>query len=78
MLFRSSKDQWETAKRQGETPAAKKAIEFTFVKTEKAPALAAPAPEIEEPKKRPEKKTEAPTPKKDLESIMSGWSQEKA
>ena len=77
-----SKDQWETAKRQGETPAAKKAIEFTFIKTEKAPALAAPAaapaPEIEEPKKRPEKKTEAPTPKKDLESIMSGWSQEKA
>jgi hypothetical protein len=80
-----SKEQWEVAKRQGETPAAKKAVEFTFTKTEKAPALAAPkqaAPveveEVAEPKKRPEKKAETPAPKKDLESIMSGWSQEKA
>ena len=82
-----SKEQWEVAKRQGETPAAKKAIEFTFTKTDKPAVLAAPkvvaAPvtveaEVEEPKKRPEKKAEAPAPKKDLESIMSGWSQEKA
>jgi hypothetical protein len=81
-----SKEQWEVAKKQGETQAAKKAIEFSFTKpAEKAPALAAPKAQaapaeaaIEEPKKRPEKKTEAPTPKKDLESIMSGWSQEKA
>ena len=79
-----SKEQWEVAKRQGETQSAKKAVEFTFTKTDKPAALAAPKPvaaaeveEVPEPKKRPEKKTEAPAPKKDLESIMSGWSQEK-
>ena len=77
-----SKEQWEVAKRQGETPAAKRAVEFTFIKTDKAPALAAPkqsAPavaEVEEPKKRPEKKTAEPTPKKDLAAIMGSWGQE--
>jgi hypothetical protein len=75
-----SKEQWEVAKRQGETPAAKRAIEFTFNKTDKAPALAAPkqvAPvEVEEPKKRPEKKAAEPTPKKDLAAIMGSWGQE--
>lgn len=81
-----SKEQWEVAKRQGETQSAKKAVEFTFTKTDKPAALAAPKPvvavaeveEVPEPKKRPEKKAEAPALKKDLESIMSGWSQEKA
>ena len=75
-----SKEQWEVAKRQGETPAAKRAVEFTFNKTDKAPALAAPkqaAPvEVEEPKKRPEKKAAEPTPKKDLAAIMGSWGQE--
>jgi hypothetical protein len=75
-----SKEQWEVAKRQGETPAAKRAIEFTFNKTDKAPALAAPkqvaAVEVEEPKKRPEKKAAEPTPKKDLAAIMGSWGQE--
>ena len=77
-----SKEQWEVAKRQGETPAAKRAVEFTFTKTDKAPALAAPkqaAPaeaEVEEPKKRPEKKAAEPTPKKDLAAIMGSWGQE--
>jgi hypothetical protein len=77
-----SKEQWEVAKRQGETPAAKRAVEFTFTKTDKTPTLAAPkqaAPveaEVEEPKKRPEKKAAEPTPKKDLAAIMGSWGQE--
>lgn len=80
-----SKDQWEVAKKQGETQSAKRAIEFTFTKTDKPAALAAPAPKpaadpveaaIEEPKKRPEKKVAEPATKKDLGSIMDNWSKE--
>lgn len=80
-----SKDQWEVAKKQGETQSAKRAIEFTFTKTDKPAALAAPAPKpaadpveaaIEEPKKRPEKKVAEPAAKKDLGSIMDNWSKE--
>jgi hypothetical protein len=79
-----SKEQWEVAKRQGETPAAKRAVEFTFIKSDKAPAPAIAAPkqtapveaEVEEPKKRPEKKAAEPTLKKDLAAIMGSWGQE--
>ena len=79
-----SKDEWETAKRQGETPAAKNAIQLSIAPATNTPKLAAPkaeaAPvekavqaEVEEPKKREEKKVE-PTAKRDLKSVMSGWS----
>jgi len=80
-----SKEQWEVAKRQGETQSAKRAIEFVFTKTDKPAQLAAPKaksePElveaaIEEPKKRPEKKAAEPIAKKDLGSIMDNWSKE--
>ena len=80
-----SKEQWESAKRQGETLSAKNAITMTVAQTDgvKAPKLEAPkaapkaekavAEEVAEPKKREEKKAQ-PTEKKDLKSIMSGWS----
>ena len=80
-----SKEQWETAKRQGDTLAAKNAITMTVAQTDgvKAPKLEAPkaapkaekavAEEVAEPKKREEKKAQ-PTEKKDLKAIMSGWS----
>ena len=80
-----SKEQWETAKKQGDTPSAKRAIEFVFTKNDKPAQLAAPKaksepelvePAIEEPKKRPEKKAVEPTAKKDLGSIMDNWSKE--
>ena len=81
-----TEEDWELAKKQGASPAALKAIEMSVPKGESnAPKLAAPkaapkeeAEPIAEPKKRPEKKAEAPTPKKDIKSIMSGWSQEEA
>jgi hypothetical protein len=80
-----SKEQWESAKRQGETLSAKNAITMTVAQTDgvKTPKLEAPkaapkvekaaAEEVAEPKKREEKKAQ-PTEKKDLKSIMSGWS----
>lgn len=76
-----SKEQWEIAKRQGETLSAKNAITMTVSQTDgvKTPKLEAPkvekvvAEEVAEPKKREDKKTQ-PTEKKDLKSIMSGWS----
>ena len=80
-----SKEQWETAKRQGDTLAAKNAITMTVAQTDgvKASKLEAPkaapkaekavAEEVAEPKKREEKKAQ-PTEKKDLKAIMSGWS----
>jgi hypothetical protein len=81
-----SEEDWELAKKQGMSPSALKAIEMSVPKGDSnAPKLAAPKPAareeaepIAEPKKRPEKKAEAPTPKKDIKSIMSGWSQEEA
>jgi hypothetical protein len=81
-----SEENWEIAKKQGTSPSALKAIEMSVPKADSnAPKLAASKPEareeaepIAEPKKRPEKKAEAPTPKKDIKSIMSGWSQEEA
>jgi hypothetical protein len=75
-----SKEQWESAKRQGETISAKNAITMTVAQTDgvKTPKLEAPkaekvAEEVAEPKKREDKKAQ-PAEKKDLKSIMSGWS----
>jgi hypothetical protein len=89
-----SKEQWETAKKQGATPAAVKAVEMSVPKNptgENAPKLVAPAhipknvpqveeaaPEVAEPKKRVEKKAAEPTPKKDLKAIMGDWGKEPA
>jgi hypothetical protein len=80
-----SREDWESAKRQGETPAAKNAIQMTVAQTDgvkpklEAPKAAAPkaekvvVEEVDEPKKREDKKPE-PTAKRDLKSVMSGWS----
>ena len=78
-----SREDWETAKRQGDTPSAKNAIAMTVFQTDSAPKLSAPkaapraekveAEEVSEPTKRAEKKAE-PTPKRDLKSVMGDWS----
>jgi hypothetical protein len=75
-----SREEWEAAKRQGDTPAAKNAIQMTVSQTDGVkPKLEAPkaAPkvveQIEEPKKREDKRAE-PAAKRDLKSVMSGWS----
>lgn len=78
-----SREDWETAKRQGDTPSAKNAIAMTVAQTDGVkPKLAAPAPKpavkeeaeaVAEPTKRAEKKAE-PTPKRDLKSVMGDWS----
>lgn len=86
-----AKDQWEIAKRQGETPAAKKAIEMSVAKASSdAPKLSAPRVEVKavvaevevasvaEPVKRAEKKAAEPTAKKDLKAIMGDWSNDNA
>lgn len=78
------REEWETAKRQGETPAAKNAIQMMVVQSDNKPKLEAPKPaepkaekvsteELDEPKKREEKKAE-PTAKRDLKSVMNSWS----
>lgn len=75
------KDEWEQAKKLGETQAAKSAVTMTIaqadgVKKLEAPAAKAEVVEVEsipEPKKREEKKAE-PTAKRDLKAVMSGWS----
>jgi hypothetical protein len=79
-----SREEWDSAKRQGDTPAAKNAIQMTVSQTDGVkPKLEAPkaapkvekvaAEEVEEPKKREDKKAE-PVAKRDLKSVMSGWS----
>lgn len=77
-----SKEQWEIAKAQGQTPDAKNAVVRTGVKTEpKQKALEAPTPvavEVAEPTPEPTKRsskktTDAPTEKPDLASVMAGW-----
>jgi hypothetical protein len=79
--------EWEQAKKLGETPAAKNAVTMTIAQADSAkPKLEAPKAkaevakvavevdeEVSEPKKREDKKAE-PTPKRDLKSVMSGWS----
>ena len=77
-----SKEQWETAKTQGNTAEAKTAVIQTAAQSDTKPkAIAAPAKveeapkaEVAEPVKKASKKTaEAPTDKKDLASVMAGW-----
>lgn len=80
-----SKDEWEIAKQKGTTPAAKNAITINVNSTDNGnkqlaapkptPKAVAPKAEIEEPKKREEKKAE-PTPKRDLKSLMGDWAAE--
>jgi len=73
-----SKEEWEVAKRQGETPSAKRAVETTVAQTDSKPkAIAAPKVEVEqeeiaEPKKREDKKAQ-PAPKADLKAVMKDW-----
>jgi len=80
------KDEWEQAKKLGETQAAKSAVTMTIAQTDGIkPKLAAPTAKAEvskvevavesipEPKKREEKKAE-PIAKRDLKAVMSGWS----
>ena len=83
-----SREEWEAAKRQGDTPAAKNAIQMTVSQTDgvkpkleapKAPAKEEPKAEkveaepVEEPVKRSAKKEEEPAPKKDLSKILTEW-----
>ena len=77
------KDEWEQAKKLGETQAAKSAVTMTIAQADGVKKLEAPAAKAEvvkvevesipEPKKREEKKAE-PTAKRDLKAVMSGWS----
>ena len=79
------KDEWEQAKKLGETQAAKSAVTMTIAQVVGIKKLEAPAAKgevakvevevesIPEPKKREEKKAE-PTAKRDLKAVMSGWS----
>ena len=79
------KDEWEQAKKLGETQAAKSAVTMTIAQADGIKKLEAPAAKAEvakvevevesipEPKKREEKKAE-PTAKRDLKAVMSGWS----
>jgi hypothetical protein len=73
-----SKEEWEVAKRQGDTPSAKRAVETTVAQTDSKPkAIAAPKVEVEqeeiaEPKKREDKKAQ-PAPKADLKAVMKDW-----
>jgi len=80
LFFRPTKfleeHEWEAAKKQQETPAAKNAVVMTVAQTDGVTkkALPAPAPEvIAEPKKKEDKKAE-PTPKKDIANILGKWS----
>jgi hypothetical protein len=76
------KDEWEVAKKQGETKTAKSAITMTVaqvdgVKKLEAPAVKAEAGTVEviaEPTKRADKKAAEPAPKRDLKAVMGDWS----
>ena len=82
-----AKEEWEVAKKQGDSPAAKSAIQMTVSQTDgvkkldNLPTLVSPKakakeveaePEIAEPKKREDKRAEAP-PKRDLKAVMGDW-----
>jgi len=81
-----AKEEWEVAKKQGDSPAAKSAIQMTVSQTDgvkkldnlptlvssKAKEKMAEEPEIAEPKKREDKRAEAP-PKRDLKAVMGDW-----
>ena len=80
------KDEWEVAKKQGETKTAKSAITMTVaqvdgVKKLEAPAVKAEAGTVEviaEPTKRADKKAAEPAPKRDLKAEMGDWSNDDA
>jgi hypothetical protein len=75
-----SREEWQAAVSQGDTPEAKAAATMTFQKREEkdepfeTPKVEAKAvqPEEDEPKKRASKKQE-PAAKKDISSIMNNW-----
>ena len=75
------RDEWESAREKGNSPAAKSAISQTPAQTDSKPkAISAPkasAPveeEIPEPTKRPSKKNAEPAPKKDFVDVLNEWS----
>ena len=82
------KDEWEVAKKQGETKTAKSAITMTVAQADgikklelEAPAVKAEAGTVEviaEPTKRVEKKAAEPAPKRDLKAVMGDWSNDDA
>ena len=75
-----SREEWQAAVSQGDTPEAKAAATMTFQKREEkdepfeTPKVEAKAVQLEEdePKKRASKKQE-PAAKKDISSIMNNW-----
>lgn len=82
------KDEWEVAKKQGETKTAKSAITMTVAQADGIKKLEAPAAKAEtgtveveviaEPTKRADKKATEPTPKRDLKAVMGDWSNDDA
>ena len=80
------KDEWEVAKKQGETKTAKSAITMTVAQVDGVKKLEAPAVKVEagtveviaEPTKRVEKKAAEPAPKRDLKAVMGDWSNDDA
>jgi len=89
LFFRPTKfleeHEWEAAKKQQETPAAKNAVVMTVAQTDGVTKKALPKPEVKaaveedeaeviaEPKKKEEKKVE-PTPKKNIADVLGKWS----
>ena len=82
------KDEWEVAKKQGETKTAKSAITMTVAQADGIKKLEAPAAKVEagtveveviaEPTKRADKKAAEPAPKRDLKAVMGDWSNDDA
>jgi len=82
------KDEWEVAKKQGETKTAKAAITMTVAQADGIKKLEAPVAKAEvgtveieaiaEPTKRVDKKAAEPAPKRDLKAVMSDWSNDDA
>ena len=82
------KDEWEVAKKQGETKTAKSAITMTVAQADGIKKLEAPAAKAEagtveveviaEPTKRADKKAAEPAPKRDLKAVMGDWSNDDA
>jgi hypothetical protein len=82
------KDEWEVAKKQGETKTAKSAITMTVAQADGIKKLEAPAAKAEagtveveviaEPTKRADKKATEPAPKRDLKAVMGDWSNDDA
>ena len=74
-----SREEWETARQKGDSPAAKAAITQTPASTDgakKLPAKAAPASteeDVGEPTKRTAKKNAEPAAKKDFADVINSW-----